>query len=650
MCGICGEWSVRGVEAGRLSRMQGELLHRGPDGGGQWLQADVGLAARRLAIVDLARGGQPMANEDGDVWVVCNGEIYNHGELRRDLLARGHRFRSAADTEVLVHLYEEHGEDLVHHLRGMFAFALYDTRRRRLLLARDRVGQKPLFYRREPGRFLFASEPKAILAALDRTPPLDAIGLDSYLALRFVPSPRTLFEGIHKLPPAHLISLQLPPLHAAGAPEVRPRRYWELRAVPKRRLPLPDAVAEVRDAMEDAVESHRHADVPVGALLSGGLDSSLVVALLSRRRSDAVPAFSVGVGDPGFDELPYARAVARHCGAHLHEEVATPDVLGALPRIVRHLDEPSDPVAACMYEAARLASRHVKVVLTGDGGDEVFAGYDRYFGFRWVGMYARLPEWVRRHLLGPALGALPESGAYKSLTQQARWVHQLSFSEGGRRFALATAFFRFGGAGRGGIYQPRFAARLAAADPLAAVTDAFDSAAADTDLDRMLLADLATRLPEHSLALTDRMTMAHGLEARSPLLDHLLIEKVATLPARYKLRGRRLKLLARLVARDLLPPEIVARPKQGFMFPLASWLKGPLRGAVHGLARSSVLVAEGILDRGAIELLAAEHDHRRADHHARLWLLLNLEVWFRMYQLGQEPAAVEEWLGRPIAA
>jgi asparagine synthase (glutamine-hydrolysing) len=303
-----------------------------------------------------------------------------------------------------------------------------------------------------------------------------------------------------------------------------------------------------------------------------------------------------------------------------------------------------------MYEAARLASRHVKVVLTGDGGDEVFAGYDRYFGFRWAGVYGSLPEPIRRHLLGPAIGALPESGAYKSLTQRARWLHQLSFDAGGRRFAQATAFFRFGAAGRGGLYRPAVAALLAGHDPLGAVVEAFEAAVAEDDVDRMLLADLATRLPEHSLALTDRMTMAHGLEARSPLLDHLLVEQIATLPVRYKLRGTRLKHLARLVARDLLPARIVDRPKQGFMFPLASWLKGPLRRAVAGLGKRSALVAEGLLDGRAIERLAAEHGHRQADHHARLWMLLNLEVWFRMYQRGEQPGAVEEWLARPVAA
>ena len=650
MCGICGEWSAHGVDASRLARMHARLAHRGPDGRGQVVRGDIGIAARRLAVVDPLRGGQPMSNESGELWVVCNGEIYNHRELRRELEGRGHRFRSAADTEVLVHLYEEEGDELVGRLRGMFAFALWDGPRRRLLLARDRLGQKPLFHWQGPGRFLFASEPKAILAVLDHTPAVDEVALDDYLALRFVPSPRTLFVGLQKLPPAHRLVLELPPLHSRAEPRVVLDRYWRPRAIPERRLRFADAVEETRAALDDAVESHRHADVEVGALLSGGLDSSLVVALLARQRGDPLPTFSIGVEDAGFDELPFARIVARHCGTRSHEAMATPDVLVALPRIVGYLDEPSDPVAACMYEAARLASRHVKVVLTGDGGDEVFAGYDRYFGFRWAGLYGALPEALRRHLLGPALAALPETGSYKSLTQRARWLHELSFERDGRRFARATAFFRFGAAGRGGVYQPAFAARLAGHDPLAAVAAAFDEAAASSDLDRMLLADLATRLPEHSLALTDRMTMAHGLEARSPMLDHRLVELVAALPARHKLRGRRLKRLLRAVARDLLPPAIVERPKQGFMFPLASWLKGPLHGAVAQLGRGSALVAAGVLDPGAIARLAGEHEGRRADHHARLWLLLNLEVWFRIYQLGEHPALVEDWLARPRAA
>ncbi|HEX5759848.1 MAG TPA: asparagine synthase (glutamine-hydrolyzing) [Thermoanaerobaculia bacterium] len=663
MCGICGEWSCTGADGGALERMSASLAHRGPDDQGSVMLGEVALASRRLSIIDVAGGRQPIANETGDVWVVCNGEIYNHRELQRDLERRGHVFKTRSDTEVVLHLYEERGERLVEQLRGMFAFAVWDGRRRRLLLARDRFGQKPLFYRFDGERFLFASEIKGILAALPHAPDLDLQALDEYLTLRFVPSPRTMFAGVRKLPPAHLLVLEAPPACAAGtvpatgprpAPRIEVRRYWKLSYLPKRKVREADLVAEARHRVREAVDSHLIADVPVGAFLSGGMDSSLVVAMmaeLARERGERpLSTFSIGVEDAGFDELPWARQVAEHCGTDHHEEIACPDMVRLLPAMVWHLDEPSDPIAACMHHAAALAARHVKVVLAGDGGDEVFAGYDRYFGFRWVSLYAALPEALRRHLLGPALGALPDSAGYKNWTQQARWVHELSFHQGGRRYAQATAFFRFGQQGKGGLYTPAVAARLERRDPMESVVRGFEEALAEDDLDRMLYADIATRLPEHSLMLTDRMSMAHGLEARSPFLDHRLAEFVATLPVDMKMRGRDLKVLLRRVAEPYLPPAILRRPKQGFMFPLAYWIKGPLLPVLERLVREGAALEAGIFRRSAVERLLAEHLAGRADHHVRLWLLLNVEVWFRLYQRGESLADLTGLLREPLGS
>jgi len=645
VCGICGEWNLLGADPKALDRMSDSLVHRGPDDQGAVLLGETGLAQRRLSIIDLTRGHQPIANEDGSVWIVLNGEIYNYRELRRELAARGHVFKTDGDTEVVLHLYEDRGERVVDELRGMFAFAIWDTRRRKLLLARDRFGQKPLFWSFDGRRFLFASEIKAILAARAlhgaSRPELDLRSLDEYLTLRFIPSPRTLFQGIRKLPPAHLLVLDAsevePPRVGtlAPAPRIEVRRYWNLRYVPKRGNREAELVEETRDRVREAIESHLVSDVPVGAYLSGGMDSSLVVAMMSELRQEPVKTFAVGVEDAGFNELPYARVVAEHCGTEHHEEMVWPDMVQLLPSMVHHLDEPSDPIAACMYQAASLACRHVKVVLTGDGGDEIFAGYDRYFGFRWVNLYAALPVGLRRYLLGPAIHTMRDSSGYKNLTQKARWVHDLSFHEGGRRYAQATAFFRFGEEGKGGLYSPAVAAQLSENDPMESVVRGFEEAEARDDLDRMLQADISTRMAEHSLMLSDRMTMARSLEARSPFLDHRLAEFVATIPTHLKMRGTTLKYLLRRVAAPYLPDSILKRPKQGFMFPLGYWMKGPLLPVLQHLLGQSRLVEEGIFRREPIDRLVAEHVAHKADHHVRLWMILNVEIWYRMYVRGE---------------
>lgn len=650
MCGICGEWNRRGAEQATLERMNRRLTHRGPDDHGEITLGEAGLAMSRLSIIDLEGGHQPIPNEDESAWIVFNGEIYNHLELRRGLLSRGHRFRTETDTESILHLYEERGERVVDELRGMFAFAIWDRRRRRLLLARDRFGQKPLFYCLERGRLLFASELKSILAVREAAPEVDEESLDDYLSMRFIPSPRTMLAGIRKLPPGHLLLLDAP-----GDPETEPRaevrRYWRLDFRPKRRISERDAVEEVRERVLEAVESHLIADVEVGSYLSGGMDSSLIVAAMARSRGEGFPTFAIGVREDDFNELPYAREVAERYRTEHHEEVVWPDLVKLVPKIIHHLDEPSDPIAACMYHSAALAARRVKVVLTGDGGDEIFAGFDRYLGFRWVRYYAALPAPVRRALLGPVLGRLPDSGGYKNLTQKLRWLHELSFFRGGRRYAEATVFFRFGGEGREGLYGPEMAAKVAGRDPAECIATAFDEAEADDDLDRMLYADVVTRLPEHSLMLADRMTMAHSLEGRCPFLDHRLAELVAVMPAAMKAQGKRPKHLMREVSRELLPRSIVERPKQGFMFPLAYWMKGPLLPVLRGLVESSAVVEAGLFRSSTIDRLVREHVASRADHHVRLWMILNMEVWYRMYILGESvgdlSGALEERVSAP---
>jgi asparagine synthase (glutamine-hydrolysing) len=625
--------------------MNETLSHRGPDDAGVENLGEAGLAARRLSIIDLPGGHQPIRNETGALCITFNGEIYNYRELRRELLERQHVFRTATDTEVVLHLYEEMGAGALERLRGMFAFAIWDSRERRLLLARDRFGQKPLFYAWDGSRFLFASELKAILAVRRSEPILSLEALDDFLALRFLPSPETMFAGIQKLPPGHLLTLQARP---EGPPRLETQRYWSLRYLPKREIGEEEAVEEVRAALRDAVESHLVSDVPVGAFLSGGMDSSIVVAMMAEISDEPVTTCAIGVREQDFNELGFAREVAEHCGTRHREEVVWPDLIRLLPKMIHHLEEPSDPIAACFFHAAALARRHVKVVLTGDGGDELFAGFDRYFGFRWIRYYAALPAPLRRYLLGPVLARLPDSSGYKNLTQKLRWVHDLSFHEGGRRYAEATVFFRFGDEGKAGLYTAACARGLADRDATECIVREFDAAEASDDLDRMLYADVGTRLAEHSLMLTDRLNMAHGLEARSPLLDHRLAETVATLPVSLKFRSRRLKYLLRRVSEPYLPASILRRPKQGFMFPLGYWMKGPLVPVLRDLIDNSCLVEAGIFRREAMHRLLEEHLAHRSDHHVRLWMLLNVEIWYRMFILGetvqQVGESLEEWV------
>jgi asparagine synthase (glutamine-hydrolysing) len=637
MCGICGEWDPSGASRERVARMSATLAHRGPDDRGLEVFGEVALATRRLSVIDLETGHQPLADPSGRYCIAFNGEIYNYRALRRALAEKGYGFRTRSDTEVVLNLYREFGPGVVDHLRGMFAFAIWDGVDRTLFLARDRFGQKPLFYMWDGRRFVFASEIKAILSSLDRLPAMNLSALDDYLSVRFIPNPETMYQGVRKLGPGHRLLLDAE--HADRRPD--PESYWSLAFLPKLSITEAEAVLETRRLVQDAVESHMVSDVDVGAFLSGGMDSSLVVALMARSSAEPVPTFAVGVTRGRFNELPFAAQVAAHCGTDHHEQVVWPDLIELLPTMVYQMEEPSDPVAACMVHAAALAAPHLKVVLTGDGGDELFAGFDRYSGISRMRAYAALPEPVRRLVLGPLVYALPDRAGYKTLAHKARWVHRLSFHDGARRYAEATLFFRFGPDEKSGLYTDETRERLVGRDATDSIVAGFEAARADTDLDRMLYTDMVTRLPEHSLMLTDRMTMLHGLEARPPFLDTQLAEFVARLPVDLKVKRGRLKHLLREVARPYLPESILRRPKQGFMFPLGHWMKGPLVPVLRAFIERSALVEDGVFRREPMVRMLDEHLADRADHHTRLWMLLNVEVWYRLYRSGWNHGAVE---------
>ncbi len=637
MCGICGKYSPSGVQPEDVEQMMDTIAHRGPDDSGCYVRGKIGLGSRRLSIIDLHSGRQPISNEDGTVWIVYNGEVYNFPDLRRELESKGHAFRTNSDTEAIVHLYEELGERCVEKLSGMFAFALWDEKREKLLLARDRIGQKPLFYSQAGEEFLFGSEIKAILAHHNQAPELDPLAMHDYLSLRFISPPRTIFKHIQKLPPAHTLVYQ--------NGKISLRQYWRLSFREKLTLSEPEILEALRERLKDTVDSHMLSDVPVGAFLSGGLDSSMVVAVLAGDLGRKPQTFSIGVDESDFDETPYARIVAEQYGTRHIEERVQADLINLLPKMIWHMDEPSDPIAACMFQAARLASQHVKVVLGGDGGDELFAGFDRYVGNRYIDMYSFMPRILRKGLMGPMLDSLPDSFTYKSMTQKLRWVHHLSMqSSAAERYAEATCFFRFTHRQKQELYGNHLWKELGDLNSTIAITGPFNHAEADDLLDRMLYTDFVTRLPEHSLVLTDRMTMAHGLEARSPFLDHELVEFLAKVPGIMKVQGNQPKYLMRKLAKDYLPASITQREKQGFMFPIAYWFRTTLFPFISNTLTQSHFVREGMFKKETVERLLIEHRSNRQDHHVRLWMLLNLELWHQLYIEGVEQTALAERL------
>lgn len=623
MCGIAG--TVNRSPGNTTEHMLRALAHRGPDENGTLADAGAQFHHARLSIIDLGGGRQPITADDGRYWLVCNGEIYNYRELRSRLEADGYRFSTESDSEVLLHLYRKYDERMLEHVRGMFAFAIWDKTERTLFAARDHLGQKPFYYHAAEGGLAFASEIKALLELDPSLRTLDPRALDQYFALRLVAPPLSMFKGVRKLPPAHWLRFT-----PGGEPEIR--RYWQPDYEPKWDRSEDDLLDELEAVLVDSVRAHMVADVPVGAFLSGGLDSSLIVALLAREGlAKGLPTFTLGLSHAGYDEAPHARRVSEYFGTEHHEQQVDPGLLSTLPRAVFHADEPSDPLALPTLKLADLAADHVKVVLGGDGGDEVFGGYDRYYGNLYADRYARLPRWIRRMAVGPMLDLMPAGNWYKSRTHQLRWLHESSFLDGGARYAYTLTHFYFDRQAREELYGETMRSEWGAFDAEAAIRDPWEQAQAKHPIDRMLAADSAVRLPDHPVMITDRMTMAHGLEARSPFMDHRLVEFAARLPVSMKVRGRNLRWAQKRLAERHLPPEILNRPKQGFASALPYMLKHQYTTLYDSLLRRGRLVQEGLVRNEVVERLVMENQNGARDHGQRLWLLLNAEVWYRMY-------------------
>jgi asparagine synthase (glutamine-hydrolysing) len=628
LCGIAGIVNADHDRDAVMQRMLDALRHRGPDGAGIYHGEHATLGHRRLSIIDLEGGQQPLRNADRTIWLVCNGEIYNYRELRRRCELDGYRFLTHSDCEVIIALYERHGDRLLDHLRGMFAFVLWDVKRRRLLAARDHLGQKPFYYSYDEHGFACSSEIKALLARNGRRPQLNLAALDQYLALRLIDAPLSMYEGIHKLPPGHLLVLE-----QNGAPRIE--RYWNLQQEPKLTGSEDQLCDELEAKIEEALRLHLVSDVPVGAFLSGGMDSSLLVAMLARKLGvSRLPTFTMGLEYQRFDEAPAARTVARLFNTEHHEERVAPEITARLPDLVAALDEPSDPLSLCTWLLAEFARKHVKVVIGGDGGDELFGGYDRYYGNLYASHYGKVPAALRRRVLAPAVALIPESGWYKSVGHQLRWLHHLSFHSGAARYAASLTYFYFDRERRRELFAPEIREQWQELDAEAAIRAPYE-ASSGGELDRMLYADSMVRLPNHPVMITDRICMAHGLEARSPFMDHELATFAARLPPSLKVRGGTLRYIQRKLAARYLPSQILDRPKQGFSSALPYLLQAEYAQLYANCLRNSQLAVNRILDPAFMTRMIDEHLAKRADHGNRLWLLINAEIWYRMSILGQ---------------
>jgi asparagine synthase (glutamine-hydrolysing) len=633
MCGIAGKSGGTPVGEPEILRMCDAIAHRGPDDWGTFIEGGTGLGMRRLSIVDLAGGHQPMSNEDGTVVVVFNGELYNFPSLHDEVVAKGHRFKTRCDTEALVHLYEEHGEGMVARLRGMFAFAIWDRTRRRLLVARDHFGQKPLFYTERGGQLTFASEMKALLADDPSLAELSPRALDQYLTMRFVHPPETFFSRIRALPPAHYMVWE--------NGRARIERYWNLNYGPKWDYSEDQTLDRIDELLAETVKLHLLSDVPVGAFLSGGLDSTLIASYAARTLGSELRTFSMGIPYRDLNELPAAAAVAAKYGTQHHAEEVTPSVVEDLPRLVSALDEPADPLSICLLHLAKMTARHVKVVLGGDGGDELFGGYDRYAADRWLDTYRAVPEVVRNAVSTQVLRRLPDQFTFKSLTHKLRWVDLMARKTGGERYSESLQFFWFNQAHRAELYAPEFRSQLLNTRPDTCLLELYAAPNADAPIDRMMFVDAMSRLPGQSLTILDRATMAYSLESRSPFLDPRFAEFMARVPTGLKIKGRRLRHLERRLGERYLPPEVLRRKKQGFASPLMYILEGEVRALAPRLLLDSELVRAGYLRGERMKQLVDEHLSRRYDHGNRIWLLLSAEVWYRRYISRRSEADLE---------
>lgn len=627
MCGIFGIASIN-LDSGPLKGLTDTLSHRGPDDSGYYFDNYVGLGHRRLSIIDLEGGHQPVFNEDKSKCIIFNGEIYNFPDLREKLIGAGHHFSTRTDTETILHAYEEWGERCVEYLRGMFAFAIWDKFQRRLFIARDRLGIKPLFYAEHKGRFYFSSEMKAILADREFPRDMDEMALVSYFTLSYIPAPMTIFSKIRKLLPGHTLTWQ--------DGKIRIKKYWDLQFIPDRGKSEDDFIRGFMDIFHESVTSHLISDVPLGAFLSGGVDSSAVVAMMSKSVSSGVNTFCIGFGgDTGgyLDERGYADMVAKRYSTRHKEYEVTPSPEGLLDKIVSAFDEPfADDSTIPSYFVCKIARENVTVALSGLGGDELFAGYERYLGFRLRAYYVGIPRFLRDNLIAKIVGGLPErADGHYTMNHLKRFVRSGSLPPDQCYLGYLSIL---GPDIKGSLFSDptRFNKHYDACSDL--ILSYFNSSNvhdSNDSLDRALYCDIKTYLPEDILAVTDRMSMQHSLEVRVPFIDHKLMEFCATIPQEIRMKGLKKKYLLKKAVSDLLPEEVINHRKQGFVGPTARWLQTDLKPYVLNSLSAENLNRHGFFDPATVTRLLDEHFTGREINDKLIWALVVFQKWFHIY-------------------
>jgi asparagine synthase (glutamine-hydrolysing) len=624
MCGIVGIVGndARAVDEMLLSRMCAAIRHRGPDEDGFYVRGPVGLAMRRLSIIDLKGGQQPIHNQDQTAWIVFNGEIYNYLELRQRLEKLGHTFYTNSDTEAIIHAYDRYGADCAKHLRGMFAFAIWDERSQELFLARDRVGKKPLLYAQVNGGLIFGSEFSALLLHPDISRDVEPEALDYYLSFMCVPAPLTAYKAIKKLEPGHTLRWR--------KGEIKTERYWYLDFSKKLKTTEEEAGERAIEILREAVRVRLMSEVPLGAFLSGGIDSSAVVALMSEESSDRIKTFSIGFEEQDFSELQHARRVAQHVGAEHHEFIVRPDAMEVLPILVEHYGEPyADSSAVPTYYVARETRKHVTVALNGDGGDETFAGYERYIAMELAEKYRKLPPFLRDSIINRAAGFIPTSETTRSRVRDAkRFLRAASLPKLERYLGWVSVFDTDA---KRSLYSESFQQEMGTGHAGSLLAPWFARANGSGIVDATLLTDTMTYLPNDLLVKVDIATMAVSLEARSPFLDHNVIEFAASLPENLKLRGLTSKYLLKRVLRKLLPSENLDRKKMGFGVPIGHWFRGKMQPFLRETLLSDKALKRGLFKSETVKQLVDLHTRAERDYSHQLWTLLMLELWFQRF-------------------